>query len=369
MRFLFWTDGFWPRLGGIETQGFHLIQGMQERGHECRVIAHKDHPSWRDEEVYKGISIRRIDFNAIVEKRELHRIRAVQTYVESVIEEFRPDIVHLYACLGGSAFAFLLCVQMFRVPIVLTAHAPYLHGGQFPPLVGKIASFASQICCVSHWVLSEMKRHLPLQAPKMRCIYNGLPMTEVEPAPLPFSPPILLAFGRLAPEKGFETAIRAFALLKKRGSPAQLIVAGGGPQRPALEHLAHELGVAVQFTGVLSDEEVLATFNRATLVLVPSIIESFGLVILEAMQFRRPVIASRVEGIPEVVADGETGLLVPALDPEALCSAIESLLNDPERARKLGLKGRERAEQFTLEQNVAQHEDLYRGLNENSVLG
>ena len=368
MRILFWTDGFWPRLGGIETQGFHFVQGMQQRGHQYIVLAQRDHPSWKDDEQFRGISIKRIDFNAIIEKRQLGLMRETEKYIEWILKEFRPDLIHLNASVGGSAFVFLLFMKLFKLPTVLTLHAPYLLEGKFPPLIEKITTSIDQIYCVSDWVLTEMRKHLPHLSHKFRRIYNGLDAPKTTPRPLSFSPPILLAFGRLSWEKGFETALRAFALLKKRGSNAQLIVGGGGPERENLEQLANELGLnhSVQFTGVLSEEERLATFNKATIVLVPSILESFGLVILEAMQLERPVIASRIEGAPEVVSEGETGLLVPMKDPEALSNAIETLLQDPKRAIEMGIRGKERANQFTLQQNLDQYERVY---NENFVLG
>lgn len=364
MKVLFWTDGFWPRIGGIETQGFEFVRGMQKKGHQYIVLAQKDDPSWQDEETYREIAIKRIDFNAIIERKELRWIRATQEYLEWVLKEFLPDVIHLNAGIGGSAFAFLLFRNMFRMPIVFTCHAPYLLEGQFPPLVAKIASGADRICCVSNWVLTEMKKYLPQLHSKLRCIYNGLPLPKKIAGPLSFTPPILLAFGRLAPEKGFDTAIRAFALLKKRGSSARLVIAGGGPERSKLQQLANQLDLrdSVEFTGVLTEEEVLIRFQKATLVIVPSLIESFGLVILEAMQNQRPVIASNIEGVPEVVADQETGILVAARDPAAFCHAIEDLLGNPDRAIKMGMAGQERSKRFTIDQNVVEYENLYREL-------
>jgi glycogen(starch) synthase len=360
MKIVFWTDGFWPRIGGIETQGLQMVRGLQERGHKVLVVAQKDQPHWKEEELF----IKRIDFNAIVEKKDLKIIGEVAKYIDWIVKEFQPDIIHLNACLGGSAFAFLLFRKMFQAPLVITLHAPYLLDGKFPPLVEKIAATADQICCVSNWVLEEMKKHLPHLQSKMKCIYNGLPMPSAIPAPLSFDPPTLLIFGRLAPEKGFDTMLRAFALLKAKGSSARLLVAGGGPERSKLEQLADELQLkeSIQFRGVLSEEEVFATFNEATLFIVPSLIESFGLVILEAMQMKRPVIASRIEGIPEVVADGETALLVPAQDPPSLAHAIETLLKEPKRAIQMGLNGYKRAEKFTLLQNVMEYEAVYEDL-------
>lgn len=366
MKVLFWTDGFWPRLGGIETQSFEFIRAMQERGHEFRVVAQKDSPDWKEFELYEGIQIHRFSFNAVIEQRDLNPIRLVQQYIESVLRDFQPDILHLNTNVGGSLFVFSLFQKMFSVPIILTTYAPYLHEGKLPYLIQKIIASAHRVCCISDWVLEEMKKHVPSYAHKMRRIYCGLDGPKATPSCLPFSPPVLLSFGRLSWEKGFDTAIRAFALLNKRGSNAQFILAGGGPQRPALEQLAAELGVSVRFTGVLTEEERIQVLNQATLVVVPSIWESFGLVILEAMQMGRPVVASRIEGIPEVVADGKTGLLAAMKDPEAFCQAIEALLEDPNRAIQMGACGRKRAEQFTLQQNVTQYEELY---NENFVLG
>lgn len=358
MKILFLTDGFWPRIGGIETQGLQFIEGMQAKGHEYVVFSQKDHPSWKEEENYKGISIKRFDFNAIIAKRGLNVLQSVQKAMEWVREKFQPDLVHLNDCLGGSAFVSSLFAKSFRVPIVLTIHGPYLHEDTLPQTVKQIASCADRIVCVSNWVKREVEKRFPEFKDRLKLIYNGLSLPDIAPAPLPFSPPTVLLLGRLAPEKGFDTAVEAFILLKKRGSDAQMIIAGGGRERPALERLAGNLG-SVRFTGILPQEQLFPTFNQATLVVVPSLLESFGLVILESMQMGRPVIASAVQGVPEVISDGETGLLVPVRNPLALCEAIQKLLAQPEMAIQMGLKGYERARRFTIGQNVIQYENVY----------
>jgi glycogen(starch) synthase len=360
MKILFWTDGFWPRLGGIETQGFEFIKAMQERGHEFRVVAHLDQGLKR-EEIYRNIPIRRFDFSAIIEKRDLSLFQSIQTYLESI----QPDIIHLNATSGGSSFAFSIFQKMFRAPQIATIHAPAVYENTFAPIIKKILSTVDQICCVSNWVLGEMEKHLPLLKSKMQMIYNGLPMPQIVPSPLSFSPPTLLLFGRIVKEKGFDTALHAFSHLLKGIPDAKLVIAGGGPLKPSLEKLALELSLSasVTFTGVLNEEEVLANYNRASLVIVPSLIESFGLVILESMQMGRPVIASRVEGVPEVVVEGVTGLLIPPSDPHALCQAIESLIKNPAIAIEMGIQGRQRAsKRFTIEQNANQYEELYKRL-------
>jgi glycosyltransferase involved in cell wall biosynthesis len=124
---------------------------------------------------------------------------------------------------------------------------------------------------------------------------------------------------------------------------AALVVLGGGPERAALEALARDLGVAdaLVLPGRVGD--VPALLERAEIVVHPARWEGFGLALLEAMLAARPVVAARVSAVPELVAHGETGLLVPPDDPRALAAALAGLLRDPERARRLGEAGRERA--------------------------
>lgn len=364
MRVLFLTDGFWPRLGGIETQAFHLIQFMQNRGHQFLVLSQRDFPSWKEKELYEDISIQRLDFNSLILQRGPKAIRQLKESFDALFEQFRPDLIHLNVSIGGCALAYLLFLKHRFLPVVMTAHAPYVNQNAISPLIEQIIASVDRIGCVSNWVLQKMNCYFPQAKHKLKLIYNGLPMPIAPISPLPFSPPILLLFGRLVREKGFEFAISAFSLLKKKGSAAQLIIAGGGPLRTCLEEKVKELGLesCVTFTGVLSQEELLAIFNRATILVVPSLMESFGLVILEAMQMQRPVIGSRVEGIPEVILDGETGLLVPPQNPLALCEAIETLLEQPDKTIRLGKNGYKRALQFSIEQNGKQFEELYQEL-------
>jgi glycosyltransferase involved in cell wall biosynthesis len=139
-----------------------------------------------------------------------------------------------------------------------------------------------------------------------------------------------------------------------------LDLAGRGPLEPALKSYARELGVAdaVRFLGFVSP--VKRAIEGAAIVVVPSLGEGFGMVALEAMERARPVIASAVGGLPEIVADGETGLVVPSADADALAEAIVALAGDLPRAAAMGAAGRERAlSLFTPERCVERVEELY----------
>lgn len=380
MRILFWADGFWPRIGGTETQGLQFVQGMQARGHQCLVIAQKHRASWKDEEVFQDIPINRFDFNALIQSKDVTKIRPIKERLEKAVAEFSPDIVYLNTLENGSAFVFLLCRKTICVPTVITIHTPYYNGPVYP-LVQQICRQADYICSASQWGFDTIKKYLPPLKNPLQMIYYGLYEPNILPKPLPFSPPTILLLGRLSWEKGFYMAIVAFDLLKKTGSPARLLIAGDGPERLVLKDLVSRLGLddCVEFTGELlrDGDAVFSVINRATFVVMPSLFEAFGLVALEAMQMGRPVIASNVGGLPEIVSHKETGLLICLQDSlkqntfrqrqepnqddaPILCEAMQTLLNHPEQTIRMGEKARQWAiKTYRLEENLNRYEELF----------
>ncbi len=158
--------------------------------------------------------------------------------------------------------------------------------------------------------------------------------------------------GRLVRQKGADLALEAFAKLHKLQSQSRLVIVGDGPGRRELEAQAHGLALAgkVFFTGWVEEaRDVIPAFD---MVVAPSRWEGFGLVVLETMCRGLPVIASRAGAFPEIVVDGETGLLVPSESPEALAGAMARLLSDPQLAAAMGCKGRTRAEAFPVKKMV-----------------
>jgi glycosyltransferase involved in cell wall biosynthesis len=175
------------------------------------------------------------------------------------------------------------------------------------------------------------------------------------------SEPRLLCIGRLIPIKGHLVLLRALAQARLRVPDLVLDIAGRGPLEPALKSFARELGIeeAVRFLGFVSP--VQRAIEDAAIVVVPSLGEGFGMVALEAMERARPVIASAVGGLPEIVADGETGLVVPPADAEALAEAMVALAGDLRRSAAMGVAGRARAlAEFPPERSAARIEELYR---------
>lgn len=169
--------------------------------------------------------------------------------------------------------------------------------------------------------------------------------------------PVISAVGRLTEQKGFRYLIEAFAHIR---SDAHLVIAGDGREREVLEAQATGLGVRdrVHFLGwrgdvptLMADLDVLA---------VPSLWEGFGLVTLEAMAMSKPIVASRVSALPEIIADGDSGWLVPPADPAALAAALTKVLADPARAKAMGAYGRARLEnEFTVQRMARRHVAVY----------
>jgi glycogen(starch) synthase len=187
----------------------------------------------------------------------------------------------------------------------------------------------------------------------------------LSPDPVPSDPPRLLCLGRLSPEKGFDLALKAFALLVDRFPRARLVIAGDGQARAELEHQAAGLGLdrVVEFIGWVAPDKVPALMNASTIVVMPSRREGLPSVALEAALMARPVVATRVGGLPEIVLHEKTGLLVDEGNHSALAEAILLLLNNPRTAAEFGNAARRRVQEvFNLERYVDAYDELYRKL-------
>jgi glycogen(starch) synthase len=191
------------------------------------------------------------------------------------------------------------------------------------------------------------------------------------PKPLPLDPPILLYLGRLVKEKGIDVAISAFPRILARFPQTRMVIAGDGPERPSLEQQARSLGIrdSVDFLGWVSPDEVSDLINTASVVVIPSRWEEpFGFVALEAGLMARPVVATRVGGLQEIIVHSKTGLLVANEDKQELSEAIMVLLGNLSMAEQIGQTARCHViEKFSLQQCVNAYDSLYQKLGNVTV--
>jgi glycosyltransferase involved in cell wall biosynthesis len=223
---------------------------------------------------------------------------------------------------------------------------------------------------IAHFTVARGVRH----PARVRRVYHGVepPVTRALEregqrirSELGIGPEAFLVgnVGRLAPQKGQRHLIGAMPLLLERVPRAHAVIAGAGDLEEFLRDLAEQTGVANRVHVLGPRKDVPALMHAIDVFAMPSIWEGFGLVLLEAMAAGRPIVASRVATIPEVVVDGQTGLLVPAGDPLALAEALAQLADQPALASRLGEAGRERVRRhFSLEKMVGDTELLYREL-------
>jgi glycosyltransferase involved in cell wall biosynthesis len=251
---------------------------------------------------------------------------------------WEPDLIHAHWWFPGGLVGTWVS-GLSHLPLVTTLHGSdvrLIKGSPFArPLFRRVLQQSAAVTAVSRWLATE-----------------AAAISGVEPmvAPMPvntelFSPGgqrdagRLLFVGRLSEQKGIELLVRAFAAMQGR---AMLDIVGDGAARGTLEALARELGVAGRITwhGALAQPNLVELYRRATMLVVPSIGEGLGLVAVEALLCQTPVVAFDSGGLVDTVQHDRSGLLVPPGDVPALTAALDSLLADPERARRLGEAGR-----------------------------
>jgi glycosyltransferase involved in cell wall biosynthesis len=276
-----------------------------------------------------------------------------------LFRRWRADVVHTHnnaPLLYATPAARLAGVA----GVVHTRHGRSSRAGPRQTAAVRLVSYlADRVVCVSHDA-RELSARQGIARRKLATLWNGIDLTRFAyRGPEGGGPVVTVA--RQSPEKDTETLLRAAALVAREHRAFRLEVAGDGPCLPGLRRLADQTGLAgcVRFLGQVRD--VPAVLARASLFVLPSLTEGISLTLLEAMARGLPVVATRVGGNPEVVAEGQTGLLVPPRSADALADRMLFLLRRPEVGRQMGLAGRRRVEKhFEIQTMVRRYEGLYR---------
>lgn len=366
MRILFWSTTFWPHIGGVETLAAKFLPAMRQRGYDYLVITPKQEPHHPDVEHYTDIPIYRFPFAHPALYTNLNQVAELQQQVAVLKRHFAPDLIHLNG-VGISDFFHHLTASSHRAPVLATLHGEWRHLDNGYDLIQRTLRAADWVCGSSEAILKLGRQLAPDLKSHSSVIHNGIDIPELSPVPLPTDTPRFLCLGRLAPEKGFDVALTAFATICERFPQASLVVAGDGPTHLDLKQQAATLGLshAVRFVGSVDPLAVPALINEATIVLMPSRQESLPMVALEAAIMARPVVASRVGGLPEVIAHHETGLLVETEDSKAMAEAALFLLERSDLMTHIGQVARRRAqERFSWEQHLAAYDALYQQLRQ-----
>jgi colanic acid/amylovoran biosynthesis glycosyltransferase len=280
----------------------------------------------------------------------------------------KAGITHLHAHFGSDpATVALLAARALGGTFSFTAHARDIYHTYVSPEVdaakrrAKLREAAFTVT-VSDYNAAHLRGLCPEAADRIYRLYNGIDLTLFSLADDVVDGRIV-AVGRLVEKKGFSVLVDACAILRDRGLPFDCRIIGDGPLQGALQAQIETLGLVGQVTlaGPMPQERLADELGTAAIATLPCVITPDGdrdglpTVLLEAMGKGVPVVTTTVTGGPEIVADGETGLLCPPGNPAALADALETLLRDPHRARAMGAAGRLRAERlFDLTTNVSE---------------
>ncbi|TXK64475.1 glycosyltransferase [Alkalisalibacterium limincola] len=265
------------------------------------------------------------------------------------IERFDPDLVHAHWATYPSSIAW--CVRiLLDVPFSFTSHAHDIFV-EDQMLARKLAEAALSVTISEFNVRYLTSRHGQAWAPgQLQVIHCGVDRRRLpDPAQAADREEgLVVCVGRLDPIKGFDVLIRALAQLKGCAVDFRCVIVGEGPLRHPLERLREELGLGscIEMPGAMPQEQVQSLMARASVFVMPSVVTPEGnrdgipVALMEAMAGEAAVVATRVSGIPELVADGVTGLLVEPDDAQALSRAMRRLLTDPVLRSRLGASGR-----------------------------
>jgi glycosyltransferase-like protein len=272
--------------------------------------------------------------------------RMIESYARNLPTD--ADIYHAQDCVGGTALARMRAEGMITAPIFRTVH----HVDDFaePRLFEfekKAVAHADYRFVVSKYWRDALKRDYGYDS---TIAYNGLDPEDFADLPTRRSKvPMVLFVGGLEPRKGLEYLVHAMEYVVARVPNARLTAVAktgfkGTDEWGWFEALADRLGLlgSVEFLESVSQEKLLQLYADCDVVALPSKTEGWGLSLMEAMACEKPVVASRVGGVPELVRDGTDGILVEAGDVKGLASAITNLLEDRDLARRMGASGKQR---------------------------
>lgn len=351
MHILEVTPYFYPHYGGVESHVLGLALSLQQRGHTVDVLTSR-YARMPERETVRGISVKRVTqwlnlFNTPVAPGFAKEIATTEADVVHVHSP--PPFTELFATRGA---------QKAGIPLVITYHCDLELRGRLGSLMvrGYQRFLGNRPLQRAKHIISTTDSYAAtsraLWNREIKVVPNAVDTERFHPSNLgnhirerfaPDNEPLALFVGRLVPHKGIGILVRALSQLQH----GRLLVVGDGPYRDWLNQLVRTCGLQerVSFAGPVGDAWLPAYYAACDVVVLPSTsrLEAFGIVGLEGMASGKPLVLSDIPGVRDVITS-EEGLLVEPLDPNALAAALQNIWDYPERARQMGVRGRERVE-------------------------
>lgn len=362
MKIVQMAPRFPPSVGGTEVCAYNLVKGLRKLGHDVTVITSDIPPV--GSYIMNNVAVYRLPV--------LFRLYKAPfcPSLFFMLNKIKADIVHVHMPPRGFAdYASVLHNLGTFSPLILSFHL-YLENA--PSFIRALSIFhyktvgrfifrsSDRIIVPSETYKVLLVERFNIYPEKIKVIPHGVDLEVYDPEKFKkeeikrkyriSSRKVILFVGRLdaqgAEQKGIKYLLKAIPLVIKEVSSVKFLIAGGGERIDHLKELSRKLGIIryVRFIGNFSNDEAPSLFSMADVFVLPSLSESFGIVLCEAMAMEKPVIATRIRGVVDVVENRKTGFLVEPKNPKALAQAILSILSDEALARQLGREGRKRVE-------------------------
>jgi glycogen synthase len=345
-------------VGGVAVHVQGVASAMARSGHDVVVLTLRDHQQsfstsseMEPDSIVDGVRVLRADVHLpwIPDDNLVARVASDNHALMQLIAklgDWRPDVVHAHDWLV--AWAANSIKELWNLPLVATIHATERgrHGGHLPPgLPATINSVewwltyqARSIITCSRFMMREVISGFELPAEKVQLIPNGVDVALWTQQPsatdTASDEQLVLAWGRVQYEKGFQVLVQAISTLRTRAPKVRCVIAGRGTYLPELQSHIEIEGVEglVRLAGFVSDTDLRELVARASVIVIPSLYEPFGIVALEGMAAGVPIVVSRTGGLAEIIEGTDAGLLFEPGNANDLCARLEEVLHSPELA-------------------------------------
>ena len=363
MRVVMLSNSFPPQVGGIQEHVSNLAQTLARQGHQLKIVTVRRNKSERIRDTFAGLDVTRVPQLTLPKTLTAQYLAITTALLIARRLRGQADVVHYHTFWPDAFTAFF--VNKF-VPTVYTAHeSRFLIMAEQPKSHRslKLALRPFQGILAPSTELLNVTRQLGVSAEKSAFISNAVDANSFRPDitrgsvraryGIPTDHCLILCPRRLVPKNGLEFLVESIPLIRRRFNGVTLLIAGDGPEREKLQARVRELALqdSVIFAGNQDNSDLPQFYADSDIVAIPSLKEATSIAGLEAMASARAVVASNVGGLPEIIEDEVSGLLVPPCNPEALSLAITRLIEAPELRNQLGLAARACVERkFTWDQ-------------------
>jgi len=356
------TPYFYPKIGGLENYAFNIAKGlMKDYGYEIVIITSNHESKEYKEETLEGMKIYRLPYQFKVSNTPISFKWKKQ--ITEIIQKEQPDIINAHSPVPFISDVACRVAHKLKIPFYLTYHAGSMKkGNSFSKniiinfyesiILKKTLVYSNKIICCSDFVKKEFLKDFRLDC---STINPGIDSKLFNPAKIQKQKRNVLFIGNFSKDydwKGLDYLIESI----KQIGDVHLTVIGEG-EKEKIQN--------VEFKGIKKDQELVLEIQKCNLLVLPSIssAESFGMVLIEAMACKKPVIGSNIGGIPYVIDDGKNGLLVPPKDSQALAEAIIKILSNPKLAKQMGENGYKKVkEYFTWDISTKKMSNLIKGV-------